>query len=302
MADEKKDQQKTTSEGNQILDADEFSAMVRGERAGDLQEKKDDDREPEVTREGERDVRADRREASKDKEEEVDPNSPLGKALSTIETMKRSQRDLEERLSRRDTEKREPEIELEELVPGVRVPKDRGKWPVSLPKELLEKVGIDPGLQPGLHTLANLLYWDLSNAFSKMLESGVDERLNRRQSSVDSEKAFLEKYDDLADHKDLAEFTEANIRKDGRHARSNFRDADEYQQFVATETRRVIARARGISYDDYMKEYERKRGETKGRDAGRRTERQSRVISSGTGRRSPGSGESSFEKESRELM
>jgi hypothetical protein len=193
MAEEKKDQQKTTSEGNQILDSDEFAAMVRGEREGDLREKKDDDKEPEVKTEGEREVRADRREGDrdKDKEEQVDPDSPLGKALSTIETMKRSQADLEDRLNRRDTETREPAVELEELVPGVRVPKDRGKWPVALPKELLEKVGIDPGIQPGLHALANLLFWDISRMVNESLAKGVDERLERRQANTDSEKAFF---------------------------------------------------------------------------------------------------------------
>jgi len=307
MADEKKDQTNQTSDKNknQVLDNDEFMSMVRGEREGDLQERKTEDREPEIKTEGERETHDVKREDRSDKkEDDVDPSTPLGRALASIETLQRSNRDLEERLNKKDTETREPQIELEELVPGVRVPKDRSKWPVNLPKELLEKVGIDPVIQPGLHALANLLFWDISRMVQTSMDKGVDDRLERRQASSNAEKTFFETYSDLEAHRDLAEFTEGRIRADGRHARSNFKDDKEYSNFVATETRRVIARARGVSYDDYMKDVDKNapRKSADNRDTSNQNRRQSRVISSGTGRRSPGSAESGFEKESRDMM
>lgn len=290
----------------QVLDQSEFESMIRGEG----EDRKDvqvvdkgrgarQEGEPEVIREEEKPVT---KPVAK-KEDEVDPESPLGRALSTIETMRGEITELRTQRTERtaETSRREAEVETEDFVPGVRVPKDRSRWPIKLSKELVEKAGLNGDLTQPLEVLGNLLYWDVARLVNEMVGNTVETRLRGRQDDTNRRSQFLKEFPDLGDHEDMTEFTEGRLRAQNRHM--NITD-DNYRILVATETRRTLAKARGVTYEQYMNGIEGKGGNqpVTTRQSGNQP-RQSRVISTGTGRRGPGEGApTAFEREAGDLM
>ena len=71
-----------------------------------------------------------------EKVEDVEPddNTPLGKALKAIERQAVEIETLKSQMAQpRETSRREPEVvDMVEVLPGLKLPKDRNRWPVKI--------------------------------------------------------------------------------------------------------------------------------------------------------------------------
>jgi len=208
----------------------------------------------------------------------LDPN--VQQALARIDSL---ERELEG--YRKPARSRTPEpSELEEVIPGVRLPKDRSLWPVKLTPDMVEKAGLSPDATDGLNILANALVTTVvGDLMPPFVQKAITEHISERDTSAQEVEDFFSSYGDLKGMEDLLDVVERQIGaeiREGRIARA--RSREEYRDRLAERTRRRISSLRGISYEDYMgqvKEPASKPGTVTPMARGR-----SRAVSTGGGR------------------
>jgi len=202
--------------------------------------------EPRPTREEpparEREVRVEREGT------ELPADDRLAKALETIETLTGRIQSLES--SPRTTARAEPTIELEDIIPNVRLPKDRNMWPIKLGKEDVKKMGIDPEITDGLNVLANAFYQFVLDTIPGMAAGQVRTFLQGRDNASVAKQTFVSKFKDLEGHDDLVEMIET--RQGGVWETWKHLPRPAYMDKLAEAARTRIATLRGQSYAEYM--------------------------------------------------
>lgn len=206
----------------------------------------------EIARGGERPA-----ETSKETATSPAPGEDVRRALSTIESLKQGQerleRDLlEARQTRRDRE--EPEIEMVEVFPNVRLPKDPSRRPIQLTPDQYEAIGLDGKAAPGLNVLANALYVFMSNTLTGLVSEQVDTRIKSREDRARGAAAFYQVYPDLVGNEDLLELTERRARREGV---AQGKSDDDYAKEIARRTRTRLAGYQGITLEEYEARLER---------------------------------------------
>jgi len=173
----------------------------------------------------------------------------LTKALSTIETLT-ARIDASERQPRRELERPEPQVELEEYL-GVRLPKDRAKWPVKITEQDLLGLKWNEDPAGALNTLGNvLIQFVLDNVPSLAMQRF--EAANQARDAVGKRlERFHKQYPDLEEHQELTELVERRLRAEGAH---ELYRGERYEQEVAKATRTRIAQMRGVTLPQYEAE------------------------------------------------
>lgn len=231
------------------MDADDFSAMLRehlgveGEPAvettGDATPAKDDKtplvKEAIVEKVAEK---------ADEKAEQTD----LQKALATIANLETKVAGLESRGTTTERRGAEPSVESDEVLPGVRLPKDRSKWPIKIGREDLLRLKWNEDPAEAMNVLANAFYsfvLDTIPAVSSELIAG-----SRRAEEVAAGRvsSFFGLFPDLKGFDDLLEVVERGARKDGIAARFQ---GEDYSREVGKRTRTQIAKLRGITLEQY---------------------------------------------------
>jgi hypothetical protein len=287
MADKTGRPEPDRSQGVTSIDATEFTNLIR-EQAGDqnppspvVEEERSEERtEPEV-------------EAETDDKEPKGEEDPLKKALSTVEAQQRRIAELEAGQRRvegeiRSSTRREPVLEFEEVLPNVRLPKDRSQWPIRLTAEDISRLGIDPGekgeIAAGLNVLANALYKFVADTIPDYAYTRFSRHLEERESGAEAQRSFESAYPDLKEHTDLVETVEGKIWPQFGNA---LNQAD-YTAKLAEESRRRLASIRGVSYEEYMTQVRTNaRSTTRVTSSGSRSRAVSTAGSSGGGARRP---------------
>jgi len=235
--------------GNTTVDVTEFQQMMRGDDGATVEEAKEEistkEREPEVI------VAEDRADTRTEDKEDRKPTE-LQSALSTIDRLQEQINDLSRRTSSVESVKtKEPEIEWEEVAPGMRLPKNKEQWPVRLTSELLESVGIDGSIAKGLNILANTFFFHLSGSIG----SGVVETVGRQQSENMAgemrKRAFYTAYPDLVGKEDIVGATEQMLRQQNFHRRGL--PDSQYAAEVVVRTRARVAALRGQTLEEYSR-------------------------------------------------
>lgn len=255
--------------GSTTLDASEFQELIRGGRTSADAESvdadkaaaylsEDSDKEPEVAvvdepkrRVSVIDPLSDTRTSAvvPATEKTADPN--LTRALETID---RQAQLLVDRSVVASTE-REPVVEMIDVFPGVRLPKDKSRWPIQLTPDMVRSVGLDPGqngeVAAALNTLGNAFFILLNNAVSQSAVGAMEVQRIARENSDAARRAFESAYPDLRGQEDLTGAIEMSMRREGFHERKL--SAAQYAAELATRTRMRVAALRGQTMDDYMR-------------------------------------------------
>jgi hypothetical protein len=173
------------------------------------------------------------------------------RALSTISRLQQQVDMLEaERQARYAPARREPQVEVAEVIPGLTLPKDPNMWPVRLTSDMVKAAGLDPEVAPGLNILANAFLLHINNVLTPAILGQVDQGTRSRETANASMNAFYNKFPDLRDKQDLLELVEARARDTDR-IHEKYAGAD-YMDQIGERTRRRIAALRGQSVEQYV--------------------------------------------------
>lgn len=203
-------------------------------------DEKDIDREPEVITRSEK------------AEPPVSQSDDVTRALSTISRLEAEIADLKRgqyQPTERMPARREPEVEVAEIIPGVVLPKDERYWPIKVTPELVKAVGIDPEIAPGLNKLANLFMIQINSLLRPLILDEMDGRNRSRDTVNAAVSAFYTKYPDLRGQEDILDIVETKARTEDR-IDQRFAGED-YMAEVARRARTRIAALRGQSLGDY---------------------------------------------------
>ena len=240
------------------IDTSDFNSILReqmGDVIRDTPPRDEVGKEPDVV---------ERREERIDREPEVitrqdDAKPPVSqsdevtRALSTISRLENEILELKRGQYRPVAEvaptRREPEIEVVEIIPGVRLPKDERYLPIQVTPELVRAVGIDPEIAPGLGKLANLFMIQISNLLRPLILDEVEGRNRSRDTTNAAVSAFYGKYPDLRGQEDILDIVETKARNEDRIA-ERFAGED-YMAEVARRARTRIAALRGQTLESY---------------------------------------------------
>jgi hypothetical protein len=173
------------------------------------------------------------------------------RALSTIGHLENRIRELEyERQVRTTPARREPQVELAEVIPGLTLPKDQSLWPVRLTPDMVKAAGLDPEVAPGLNILANAFMLHINNLLTPAILGQVDQTYRSRETNNSAMAAFYSRFPDLRDKQDLLELVEARARETDR-IHEKFAGTD-YMEEVGKRTRHRIAAFRGQTPEQYV--------------------------------------------------
>ncbi len=266
MADKTGQPQPNRTEGAVTIDADEFNKMLRGENT----------EVEETVKEAEKPAEKPEPKVEKEEEtaetEEVDVKEQLRRANETISRMSRDIDEVRRGVGRKETRE---DLEMIEVLPNVRLPKDESKWPVRLTEDAVEAVGLDKSATKGLNVLANALVQFVSDVIPDIAVERVMTQMRGREDSSRSRQTFEEEYPDLKGNEDIMEVVERKFRQDNADARMS---NQEYQRGLARAARSRLASMRGMSYDEYVREVSG--GTTRTTD----TPARSRAVSTVSGR------------------
>lgn len=248
-------------QGSTTIDSGDFQDIIRGgteepKQFGKNELPKD---VADVVNEAEAQVVVDRNEEPRGGREEgsttVDETNDLSRALSTIDRLSAEVSDLRRGSQTRQTQTREPNVEMMEFAPGISLPKDVNQWPLKVTPDVLRAVGIDPGekgeLAQAFNILGNALFTMAVTASSRGAAEVFYETMNRRETEGAHRRAFFTTYSDLQGAEDIVANTEQVLRRQGLN-QLGLSDA-EYAGRVAMASRARLAKLRNVSIDDYMK-------------------------------------------------
>ena len=281
------DDQLGLTEEEKALDPDREGLDVRAEKTADLLDHR---REPEVK--------------VVEKEEPVvkaEDDTPLAKALRTVEEQGRRLQDLETRLSTEGHREvtREPAVEMVEILPNLRLPKDPKYWPIKLTDEDLVALGWNDekrGPAQVLRVLGNALYLFAVETIPDLAGKALETRFTERDAASKTQQTFEGMYPHLAKHRDIVSLVERNERQNPNSSLRGKYGNDYYQELGRLGEARV-ADIRGITVEQYQAEAASSRRSTQKND-----DRKPRAISTGGGirseRRQP---QSNFERDSADL-
>lgn len=286
------DEQLGLTEAERALDPDREGLDVRAQKGSELIDKTTERREPPVVVEGE------------DKGKVVD-DTPLGKALRTIEEQGTRLHELETRIAsggergevRRE---REPQVEVVEILPGLRLPKDQSKWPIKLSDRDLVALGWNDeakGPAEVLRILGNALYMFVAETVPDMAGTMLETRFTERENASKTQQTFEGLYPHLVKHRDIVSLVERNERQNPNSSlRGKF--GNDYYQELGRLGEAKIADIRGITIEQYRAEAVSQRRSS----AARGNDTKARAVSTGGGVR-PGTRrtETDFEKDSADL-
>ena len=208
---------------------------------------------------------------------QLDPN--VQQLLSRVDSLERELKD-----AQRPSQPRTPEpSELEEVIPGVRLPKDRSRWPIRLTNEMVEKAGLSPDATEGLNILANALVTEIvGNLMPPFTRQTIADYMATQDTSSRETGTFFESFEDLKGTEDLLDVVERRLQTDIQEGKvQRARSREEYRDILAERTRRRIATLRGVTYEDYVSQLKSKgSGVTVLPQRGGR----SRAVSTGGGR------------------
>lgn len=246
------------------IDSSDFNSILR-EQMGDVirdtppKPEAEVGKEPDVVerREPERAERTTEREPevitrSEKAEPPVSQSDEVTRALSTISRLETEITELKRGMYQpREIApaRREPEIEVSEIIPGIVLPKDERYWPIKVTPELVKAVGIDPEIAPGLNKLANLFMIQINQLLRPLILDEVEGRNRSRDTVGAAVNAFYSKYPDLRGQEDILDIVETKARNEDRIA-ERFAGED-YMAEVARRARTRIAALRGQSLSDY---------------------------------------------------
>ena len=245
------------------IDSSDFNSILReqmGDVIKDVPSRDEVGKEPDVVER--REPVSERREIEREPEvitrpEEAKPpvsqSEDVTRALSTISRLEAEIADLrraqyQPTVQPRGTA-REPELEVVEIIPGVRLPKDERYWPIQVTPDLIKAVGIDPEIAPGLGKLANLFMIQMSNLLRPLILDEVEGRTRSRDTTNAAVSVFYSKYPDLRGQEDILDIVETKARMEDRIA-ERFA-GDDYLAEVARRARTRIAALRGQTLDAY---------------------------------------------------
>lgn len=181
--------------------------------------------------------------------ETADQTPDVTRALSTISRLESELNDLRSRVPAREGVRREPSFEVEEVIPGVTLPKDRNAWPVQLTPELVKAAGLDPEVAPGLNILANAFLLHINNLLTPTILGQVRNDFASRETVNTRMAGFYNEFPDLRQQGDLLEIVEDRARNTDRiHEKYA---GEDYMREVGKRTRMRIAGLRGQTIEQY---------------------------------------------------
>ena len=291
------DNQLDLTEDEQALDPDREGLDVRAQKTADLHDKQDDTkqrREPDVQV---RDQQSD---------SDVEDTTPLGKALKTIETLTGKVGDLETRLSsgQQDTRQRqtEPQIEMIEILPNIRLPKDSSRWPIKVTDADLIKLGWNDeakGPAAVLNILGNALYMFAAETIPEFAGQAFETRLTQRETASKVQESFEGMYPHLKKHRDIVSLVERNERQNPSSSlRGKY--GNDYYQALGQLGEAKIADIRGITVEQYRAEVATQRGRSN-QNSNEQRPRSRAVTTGGSTRSASPVPKSDFERDSEDL-
>jgi len=282
------DEQLGLTDEEKALDPDREGLDVRSAKTADLLDHR---REPDVkvVEEGKPVVKA---------EEET----PLAKALKTVEEQGRRLQELEARITSDATRREgqaEPQIEMVEVLPNLRLPKDPKHWPIKLTDEDLIALGWNDekrGPAQVLRVLGNALYLFAVETIPDLAGKALETRFTERDAATKTQQAFESMFPHLVKHRDIVGLVERNERQNPNSSLRGKYGNDYYQELGRLGEARV-ADIRGITVEQYRAEIVSQRRSSTQKDTTK-----SRAVSTGGGvrgeRRQP---QSDFERDSADL-
>lgn len=223
------------------------------------------EREPAVQTEGDAPARSTHSPAEPRAEGETDR---LAAALQTIEDLKKRHEDLERRLThdpydtRRQPDRAEPQVEMIEVLPGLRLPKDVQQRPIKITEDDLLKLGWNDNPGMAMNNLANLLYGFILETVPEIVQRRLSADTAATRTQESRREGFFTEFSDLKGFEDLVHMTETRANSEGVLPR-DFTQTD-YNQTIARRTRERIAAMRGIPVEQYLSSIQGSRGDRGG--------------------------------------
>lgn len=175
----------------------------------------------------------------------------------------------------------EPDIEFIEPMQGYRVPKESKYRPIQIPPALLEAVGIDPAIAPGLEVLGNVFYQFINSTVPTQTIQALTQRQQQDRIRQERYTSFQSRYDDLADKMDFVKTIEEDARREGMYQLP----PPEYERELVRRTRSRLASIRGITLEQYENELNSRRNNSNSNSNVSSFTGRSRAVSAGTGKR-----------------
>lgn len=279
--DEMLDNQLGLTEEEKALDPDREGLDARARHSVEVQDRHEERREPAV----------------EVKEDKGEIETPLAKALKTIEAQERRLTELESRPGTTREERREPQIEMVEILPNLRLPKDKSQWPLKVTVKDLIALGWNEeakGPAEVLNILGNALYLFAVETIPDLAGKAFETRLTERETMSRTQNAFEGMFPHLVKHRDIVSLIERNERQNPSSSlRGKF--GNDYYKALGQLGEAKIADIRGITVEQYRAEAVSQRKQTVDRG-------KPRTVSTGSGVR-PGTRrtESDFERDSGDL-